>query len=297
VSAGATVPEPATPLRLEAGRCPNGHGEPTRLVRRSRSWLDEVPGAFEVRACSVCGLWVTSPRPAAESLATVYPPGYHKVRLANPGQTMAVTAPDRGLLLDVGCGVGDAMASAAAEGWRCRGIEISPQAAEVARGRGFETIVGDALTVEFPSERFDRVLCWHTLEHVSDPLGLLGRLRGAVREGGHISVLVPNRRSVLAVMFRRCWYHLDLPRHLFHFRPADIRALASQAGLEVRAERHKASPSGLLGSVDCLTAAWGRTRTTSLRRSPRLRSATRAVTWPIARVGLADVVEYELVPS
>jgi SAM-dependent methyltransferase len=199
-------------------------------------------------------------------------------------------------LLDVGCGVGDSLVQARSAGWRCTGIEISEKAAAIARARGFDIIVGDATDVEYPPTLFDIVRCWHTLEHVKDPVKLLGKLRDAVRPDGVVQLLLPNPRSLTSILFRRYWYHLDVPRHLHHFRPGDVAALAQKVGLHIRRIRHTASPSGLLGSIDIVVV-----RTTGyavrLRSKSRLRSFTRIVTWPAARVGLADVVEYELARS
>lgn len=267
---------------------------PARIVRRAESWLDDVPGTYEVRECASCGLWVTSPRPRRDELRRVYPAGYHKVRTPDPAPARTVRGEQT--VLDVGCGVGDFLAIARSRGWRGVGVEISPEAAAVARARGFDVVVGDALDVEFPGEKFDRVRCAHTLEHVPDPSRLVRRLADAVRDDGLVTIVVPNRESVTARLFRRYWYHLDLPRHLYHFRPQDIRALAAESGLGVTVAHHTASPSGLLGSVDCVVASLAGRPRTKLRSDPRLRSIVRFIAWGVARLGRADVVEYTLVP-
>jgi SAM-dependent methyltransferase len=282
----------ASSVALEAAPCPRCGGSPQRLVRQARSWLDDVPGEFDVRACGTCGLWVTSPRPRTDHLEHVYPSGYHRSRFGEVPRDWPGTR--RGALLDVGCGVGDGLILARAQGWECTGIEMSEEAAAIARGRGLNVITGDATDDVYPEQKFDRVRCWHTLEHVPDPGLLLRRLRDATKADGCISLVLPNRRSLTSSVFRRYWYHLDLPRHLHHFGPDDIRVLAAANGLLVTSVRHTASPSGLLGSVDVVvTRLLG--RDPRLRSRNSLRSAVRALTWPIARVRLADIVEYELV--
>jgi SAM-dependent methyltransferase len=283
-----------TAILLETARCPRCACEPVKVVRRARSWLDDVEGDFQVRSCPRCGLWMLSPRPTASELARVYPPGYHRYGAVS---RIRPSGDSRGRLLDVGCGTGAFLAVAANAGWVGTGVEISEEAAAIARSRGLEVIVGDALQVEYPPKRFDRVRCSHVLEHVTDPLLLLRRLRETVTDAGWITVIVPNRRSFASTAFRRFWYQLDLPRHLFHFAPSDIEALAALSGLYVRSARHMAAPTGLLGSIDCLMSAAPRMPTTELRSVPWLRSATRLVTWPIARLGWADAVEYELGPA
>jgi SAM-dependent methyltransferase len=280
-------------MSLEEAFCPRCGLRSERRVRLARSWLDgHPPGAFEVRACPSCDLWVTTPRPTAGTLAAAYPAGYHRVRVLDSSLPRPTQA--RGRLLDVGCGVGDGMALARSEGWSCTGIEVSDEAATLARARGLDVIIGDAAEVDLPGERFDHVRCWHTLEHVPDPIGLLERLRDALEPDGTISLMLPNRHSATAAFFGNRWYHLDLPRHLHHFRPADVRAAAREAGLAVLAVRHTASPSGLLGSLDCSIASFGGVRT-RLRSSPRWRRAARFAAWGFARARWSDIVEYTLV--
>jgi SAM-dependent methyltransferase len=279
---------------LERGVCPRCGVEPQRIVRRSRSWLDGVPGVFEVRGCPQCGLWVTSPRPRREDISRVYPTTYHRSRIHQVQNDLP--PPTRGALLDVGCGVGDGLVLARAAGWDCTGIEVSDEAAAIAAARGFKVIRGDATDDVYPNQQFDRVRCWHTLEHVHDPELLLRRMRDAVKPNGLISLVLPNRKGLTSAVFRHRWYHLDVPRHLHHFSPRDIEALAVANGLSVPSVRHTASPSGLLGSLDIFLAR-------ILGRDPRLRSRNglrsiaRTLTWPIARAHLADVVEYELAPT
>lgn len=283
-------------IAVEDARCPRCEVPPERLARRARSWLDDVPGTYDVRRCPTCGLWITSPRPRREDLWRLYPTGYHRTRVAAPAASSRREARTRGTLLDVGCGVGDFLLLARAEGWQGTGIEISPQAAAVARARGFRVVVGDATEVELPGTGFDRVHCAHTLEHVPDPVRLLERLHEAVADHGVVEVVVPNRASATAAVFGDRWYHLDVPRHLHHFRPRDVRALAARAGLRVTRAHHTASPSGLLGSVDCVLAARhdGPVRT-RLRTHPLLRRLVLPLTWALARLRRADVVRYELV--
>jgi len=280
-------------VALEAALCPRCSVAPTKLVRRAESWLDDVPGVYSVCACPICGLWVTTPR--LQLLHLAYPDAYFRVRLDDSAWPQA--REHRGDLLDVGCGVGDSLVQARSQGWRCVGIEISENAAAIARARGFEVIVGDATDVEYPPILFDFVRCWHTLEHVKDPVKLLGKLRDAVRLDGVVQLLLPNPRSLTSILFRRYWYHLDVPRHLHHLRPGDVAALAQKVGLHIRRIRQTASPSGLLGSIDIVVAQTTGYADFRLRSKPRLRSFTRIVTWPAARVGLADVVEYELTRS
>ena len=240
---------------------------------------------------------MTSPRPVREDLALVYPGDYRPHRPGAPAAPRAPARPSRGSLLDVGCGNGKYLEYARTRGWDGVGIELSALAAEAARAREFEVIVGDALEVAWPATRFDRVRCAHTLEHVHDPEALLRRLREAVRATGRVEVLIPNRRSAPAHLFGRYWQGLELPRHLFHFRISDVRHPAARAGLRLTRIHHEASPSSLLESADRMLAERRRRAPEPLLRDRRgWRRAVRPATLAFAALRMGAVVELELRP-
>jgi SAM-dependent methyltransferase len=280
---------------MQPGVCPRCGVEPEKLVRRARSPFDNLAGSFDVRACPGCGMWITSPRPIEEDLELIYPDDYLPYRVP---QAPAPAGPDgaelRGDLLDVGCGAGSYLEKARKEGWRGSGIEWSPQAAAVARSRGFEVIVGDALTVGFPDRRFDRVRSAHVLEHVVDPVRLLERLAAATKPDGIVEIIVPNPRSVAARLFRNHWQGLELPRHLFHYRAEDVADLARLAGLEVVGIRHYGTPSPILWSFDRILTSLGRRPRTRLRDRQAMRRLVHPVAALFARFNAGDVVEYRL---
>jgi SAM-dependent methyltransferase len=253
-----------------------------------------VPGEYTVRECPSCGLWVTSPQPIPEDLHAIYPDDYPPY--STPSRTgHDLPEPARGTLLDVGCASGKYLSQQRALGWDGRGIEFSESAALIARSRGFEVTVGDAVTVPYPDERFDRVRCNHVLEHVSDPLALLGRLRDAVKDEGTVEVVVPNRGGILNALFGRYWHGLDLPRHLVHFRLRDLRRLAGMAGLRIVDVHHVSSPSQLLGSIDRLIARRrGAPPSPPLRTRQGLRRLAFPLTWLFARLRTSGVVEIRL---
>jgi SAM-dependent methyltransferase len=142
-----------------------------------------------------------------------------------------------GKLLDVGCGSGNYLNLVKALGWSTYGVEISPDAVEVAARAGHEVHTGDLTTAPFPTRSFDCILFWHSLEHVRDPLGVLRRARDLLRDDGCVVIGVPNIESTCARLFRHHWFNLDPPRHLFGFDSRTLRMLLDRAGLRVRTLR------------------------------------------------------------
>ena len=186
---------------------------------------------FRVDRCPRCDLGVTLPRPV--DMAPYYGPQYYGGRhgvtdrlcMARRLRFVAELAPP-GRLLDFGCGDGGFLSVAKAAGWDAAGVEMKP---EHARARGFTVVE----RIEEASGPFDVVTLWHSLEHVSEPSATVERLRTLLKPEGHMVIAVPNRASWQAQLFGPRWFHIDAPRHLFHFTPKALQLLLSQHRLAV----------------------------------------------------------------
>ncbi len=282
------------------------------------------PGAYSVLRCERCGTVRTNPRPLDPGSA--YPPeeyyshqepresffGRLRARAVRSryepagslgdrlaGRLLATRVgglPDvRGRVLDVGAGNGETLALLARAGFEVAGIEPSPQAAAHARARGLDVHAGTLDDHPYPSESFDTVRFWHVLEHVADPLAALRSARALVRPGGTLILGVPNFASVVARTSGSRWYHLDLPRHLYHFEPATIRRLLGRAGFRVGRVTH-ASGGGLAGTLENGVADWR-------RFSPRLVDRVSVVLalapaeWALDALGQGEALDVRATPS
>jgi SAM-dependent methyltransferase len=154
-------------------------------------------------------------------------------RLNNAIRMRELRGMEVGRLLDVGCGKGRFLGAAKEAGWEVLGVEFAPASAEAARRTyGVEVVVGDFLEVSLEGD-FDVVTMWHVLEHLPHPSAALDRAADLLRPGGRIVISVPNIDSLQARFGGEQWFHLDLPRHLFHFSPRSLSAIVERAGLRV----------------------------------------------------------------
>jgi SAM-dependent methyltransferase len=76
------------------------------------------------------------------------------------------------------------------------------------------------------------------LEHLPNPRETLTEIRRILRPGGKLAVSVPNFSSIQARWAKAAWFHLDLPRHLFHFPLPALRQLLEDCGFECTSEHH-----------------------------------------------------------
>lgn len=164
-----------------------------------------------------------------------------------------ITYHGRGRLLDVGAGSGDYLARLRSFGWTVEGIELVPEVAAAAATRaGCVVHAGDPLTCALPTEAFDVVTLWHSLEHMPKPRAVLERLVEVLVPGGLIYIWLPNSAGWAARRFGPFWYHLDLPRHLYHYTPQTLSRLLRLAGFEVRRLRHDPRTTGVVASAQRL---------------------------------------------
>jgi SAM-dependent methyltransferase len=192
----------------------------------------------------------------------------------------------RGRLLDVGCASGKFLRQMTAVGWTCAGIELDPGAAALARRVTPDVFTGDPLDAPFAPAGFDLVTAFHVLEHLPDPLGVLRRMLAWLAPGGAVVIEVPNAGGAGARLFGRYWSGLDQPRHLVHFTPATMAALAEQAGGRVVSATHRTKPRYLIRSLRHLLAD----------RDGRGARVTRAMVGSRAGAGALKVVLELLMP-
>jgi len=159
----------------------------------------------------------------------------------------------RGKILDVGCGVGYFVKQALLAGYDAYGIELSRAAVTFGRQHlNLNLFLGNFLTFPFPEGDYDAVTLWHTFEHLPEPRLVLRRIHELLKSGGFVLIALPNISSLQAKLFKLHWYHLDVPRHLFHFSPASLTNLLQRSGFNVLRIDHYSKEhngAGILGSL------------------------------------------------
>ena len=160
------------------------------------------------------------------------------------------------LVLDIGCGRGSLLAELAGMG--ARGIGLERATASFPARPGLELRIGELTDERFPAASFDAVVLWHVFEHLGDPQAVLAEVGRIIKPGGLLVIAVPNNASWQARYFGRCWFHLDVPRHLHFFGHAGLLRLLRQQGYEVRASGTFDPVQNLFGFIQsCLNALPG----------------------------------------
>ena len=66
-------------------------------------------------------------------------------------------------------------------------------------------------------EKFNFIILSQVLPHLISPLILIKKLKPLLFKKGGIYISQPNIESLAFKFFKKNWFHLDIPRHLYHF--------------------------------------------------------------------------------
>ena len=273
-------------------------------------------GEYDILQCADCGVQSTFPLPSPERLRTLYATDYYggadaaRFRYGPLQQVVRLFRWRRARMLrrrlggdvagrrvlDVGCGRGDIIRWLQRWGADVHGTEASDTAARTAgRMVGSDRVfIGDLADAKYPPSSFDCITLWHVLEHVRRPDLLLSEIGRLLRPGGFAYIEVPNAASWSARRFGSRWLAYDIPKHLFHFSPASLNALAKQAGLTSIGHSHfsfEYSPVTLLQTM--LSTSFGgdallfRRLTTEATGNGARAGLARRVLEPLAAAALA----------
>ncbi|MDQ6663894.1 MAG: class I SAM-dependent methyltransferase [Acidobacteriota bacterium] len=227
---------------------------------------------FQVVKCSGCGFARLSPAPSAEELDSYYPEHYwfepddsatgrleerYRRLLVRDHVRFAaralVDSGETGPLLDVGCGGGLFLGILRERGAAVLGLDRSPDAASLAwRRHGVPAVCGDLVSAPFPRESCAAITMFHVLEHLPDPKAHLRAAHALLRPNGRLIVQVPNIACWQFALLGASWNGVDVPRHLYNFRPADLAAMLESCGFTVLRRKQfswRDNPAGLATSV------------------------------------------------
>jgi hypothetical protein len=117
------------------------------------------------------------------------------------------------------------------------------------RAREVGLTVEQELSAIAPHAPLGACVMWHSLEHLADPLAALKEIAAMLSPGGTLLVAVPNAEGAQARLFGERWFHLDVPRHLYHFGERSLREVVSAAGLTLARTWHQEWEYDVMGIV------------------------------------------------
>jgi len=209
---------------------------------------------FEIRECNDCGFKFTVNAEDEENIGRYYQSEeyishsntskglinavYHRVRNYMLGRKRRLVEKATGLktgrLLDVGTGTGFFLNEMKKNGWQVSGTEKSDDTRDFAK-KEFGVEIGEPEQLfQFKNESFDAITLWHVLEHVhrlDENMQTFGKL---LNPAGKLIIAVPNHTSYDARHYKQFWAAWDVPRHLWHFGPEQMKLFGEKYGFQLQ---------------------------------------------------------------
>ncbi len=136
-------------------------------------------------------------------------------------------------ILEVGCSSGFMLYPLAELGHCCTGIEPSGVFSEFVRGRGLTTYSSmEELQRDAPKAKFDLILHFFVLEHISEPVKFLKKQLSMLKPGGRIIFEIPNAADPLYSVysiptFERFYWSVA---HPWYFSEPSLHFMLKQLG-------------------------------------------------------------------
>ncbi|MCX5888272.1 MAG: class I SAM-dependent methyltransferase, partial [Deltaproteobacteria bacterium] len=201
----------------------------------------------EIRCCNTCELVFLSPQPSQDELELYYANRYREEYLEPPVaerhrndldeaylrvQRLLPRLRPETRLLEVGSGSGAFLYAVRPYVREVMGVE--PDAASRS---WLKQTLGLNMLEKIPQagsgqEAFDLVVSFHVLEHILDPVEVLGKLKKMLKPGGELIVEVPNVADALVGVYRvpsyRQFYYQTA--HLYYFSKQTLALALEKAG-------------------------------------------------------------------
>lgn len=163
----------------------------------------------------------------------------------NTVKTLSKIYPQKGRLLDVGCGKGAFLRVAQEEGWHAHGLEPNFSANKgLFEKFKISMYECDFFDIRVPENDFDVVCLWDLIEHTPNPMAWMERCRALLKPGGLVLMATPNHRSFLDItahlayvlsfkQFRYPLQKLYTPDHTLYLTDSTLEKLFEDSRFEV----------------------------------------------------------------
>lgn len=213
---------------------------------------DDPP--FRVLRCPTCGLSYVTPRVPESHLHLIYQTDYFKsTNAADFGYAdytrdragyektfrmkadMVMGYKSSGRCLEIGSAAGFFLKAMQEKGFEVTGVEVSSYVVEFARKElGLER-VHNCMLKDAPLDvgAYDVVAMWDVIEHVSDPIEELRRIRKLIKPDGFLFLQTQDIETRFAKLLGKKWQHFKHLEHIHHFSPRTIKTVLERSGFEI----------------------------------------------------------------
>ena len=223
-----------------------------QLTKRLYSVTDSTSGEkFSIHFCNNCELGFTQPIP--DNFSHYYLKNYYSSIKTTLYNILQFRRPNIirqyssfGKILDIGCGDGGIA-------WALPGYEYAGVETSFSNIRNKFIKVGGIENFRDKPKTYDVITFWESFEHLKDPQKVLVKCYKLLKENGIMIIECPNFKTRERLLFGSHWFHLDPPRHVFHFTPQGISQLLTRNKFKVLKQSQlyapEYTPVGLTQSI------------------------------------------------
>ncbi len=208
---------------------------------------------FKIKQCSNCGFKITENIEDEKNIGRYYQSEkyishsnttkglvnsvYHRVRkymLKRKRRLVEKSATlQNGKLLDVGTGTGFFLNEMREYGWQVTGIEKSDDARKFAKTEfNLDNLPTEEL-FKLKENEYDVISLWHVLEHIHQLNENMDTFSRLLKKDGKLIIAVPNHNSYDAKHYKQFWAAYDVPRHIWHFAPSQMKQFGEKHGFKL----------------------------------------------------------------
>ena len=206
--------------------------------------------SFKYFRCGQCGLISLEKVPA--NLADYYSKGYFTGDLDLDGymdyesekeltigtfkkylDLIAKASRNTGSLFEIGCATGCFLDLAKSSGWSVAGMDISGYATGECKKKGLDATCSTLEDFNLHAgSRYDAVAMFDVIEHLTDPVAGLDKVRGLLKMGGLAAFATPDSGSLWARAWKNKWHAFVPPQHINLFSVKNAKLLLQKCGFE-----------------------------------------------------------------
>lgn len=232
---------------FEAVPCPCGSHKFRVVAMRDRFALP-----CPISACRKCGLLQANPRLTAEAYREFYGRHYRRIYMNWTPRVLFANERERGLrairwlekngfvlqagqhVLEVGTGAGGILSVFAERGCHVSGCDLDQRFLSEGRARGLDLRLGATTTLTTTAPA-DLVILCHVLEHMTDLVDELARIRHLLGQNGALWVQVPGVDYEIGRYHHHGHLLYDFQdytqnAHVYHFDPGSFFSILRRAG-------------------------------------------------------------------
>lgn len=240
-----------TLISLEKTLCPICQGVDYIYLFSAKDTINNLDGYFNIVKCNKCNLIRTEPRPTPDSMSYYYPSNYgpysstkienkveekksiiKKLKNLFKSNSQKIPTVSQGNLLEIGSASGSYLKKMKKEGWNVHGIEFSSVAGNSAIAEGLDVTIGSLENIKLPDTTYDLIVGWMVLEHLHNPVNCLLKLLDVSNTNTWLVISVPNADCWGFKYFKKNWYSLHVPNHLYHYDRETIKKILNMGGWE-----------------------------------------------------------------